>query len=216
MIFNSLPFRFLIICFLLHEAADAQVGIGTNSPAASSMIEVSSTTKGFLYPRMTNSQMSAISSPAAGLTIYNTDASALYCYNGTNWVSKEDHVSGFVGMDSPLQLDNIRVQMPNSFANNSMQIATVSGTITISGLQESVYRTSAAASTGSAASYYTYQRQSYSLGTTFINFYPFDFLFHGSTQFLHLMDETNGRAYFIIFTVGGGYLTNFISIKRIH
>jgi hypothetical protein len=93
----------------------------------------------------------------------------------------------------------------------------VSGSITISGTQEILYRTAATATGGSAATYETYVRQSTTLTTTFINFYPnLDLGFHGSTQILNIQDNTNGRAYHIIFTVGGGYNNNFISIKRLN
>ena len=45
------------------------------------------TTKGFLPPRMTTTQRDAISSPATGLTIYNTTTNALNVYNGSSWVA---------------------------------------------------------------------------------------------------------------------------------
>ncbi len=60
----------------------AQVGIGTASPAASSQLEVTSTTKGFLPPRMTTAQRDAISTPATGLQIYNTDNKAIETFTG--------------------------------------------------------------------------------------------------------------------------------------
>ena len=63
------------------------VGAGTGSPAASAQLEVSSTTKGLLPPRMTAEQRTAIDTPAAGLMVYQTDAPVgLYSYNGTEWV----------------------------------------------------------------------------------------------------------------------------------
>lgn len=63
------------------------LAIGTTSPNASALLDVSSTTKGFLPPRMTNAQMVAISSPAAGLVVYDTTNNKLNVYDGTNWVA---------------------------------------------------------------------------------------------------------------------------------
>lgn len=64
------------------------VGIGVNTPDASALLDVSSTTKGFLPPRMTAAQRSAISSPANGLLIFQTDyPSGLYYFNAGVWSS---------------------------------------------------------------------------------------------------------------------------------
>ncbi len=63
----------------------AQVGIGTTNPDASSLFEVQSTTKGLLTPRMTTAQRTAISSPANGLLVYDTDESAFYYYESAAW-----------------------------------------------------------------------------------------------------------------------------------
>jgi uncharacterized protein (TIGR02145 family) len=73
-------FALLVVGF-----ANAQVGVGTTTPDASSVLDVSSTTKGFLSPRMTTTQRNAISLPAAGLTIYNTITNCLNFYTGTSW-----------------------------------------------------------------------------------------------------------------------------------
>lgn len=51
----------------------AQTGIGTTTPDASAKLDITSTSKGFLIPRMTTVQRSAISSPANGLLVYQTD-----------------------------------------------------------------------------------------------------------------------------------------------
>jgi len=65
----------------------AQVGIGTTSPNASSMLDVSSTNKGMLVPGMTQAQRDAISNPATGLIIYQTDNTSGLYYNSANPVT---------------------------------------------------------------------------------------------------------------------------------
>lgn len=65
---------------------NGSVGVGTVSPDASSLLDISTTTKGVLFPRLNTTQQNAISSPASGLIIWNTDSLALSTYNGTAWV----------------------------------------------------------------------------------------------------------------------------------
>ena len=72
---------------LITTLSFAQVGIGTTSPDASSALDVTSTTQGFLPPRLTSAQRNAIASPAEGLTIYNTDNKCVEYYDGVSWVS---------------------------------------------------------------------------------------------------------------------------------
>lgn len=73
----------LLICFLFGTAVFSQVGIGTVTPEASSVLDVTSTTQGMLTPRMTTAQKNAIVSPADGLMVYDTDVKSLYYYNST-------------------------------------------------------------------------------------------------------------------------------------
>ncbi len=62
------------------------VGIGTTTPDASSLLEIKSTNKGFLPPRMTASERGLIPSPKIGLLVYQTDGvKGLYVYNGSAW-----------------------------------------------------------------------------------------------------------------------------------
>lgn len=61
------------------------VGIGTASPSASAILDVTSTTKGFLPPRLTTTQKNAIGTPAAGLMVFDTTLSKLCVYSGTAW-----------------------------------------------------------------------------------------------------------------------------------
>ena len=74
--------------FLLNNA-NRTIGIADNGSvptlAASAVLTLSSTTKGFLPPRMTNAQMLAIATPAAGLVVYDTTNNKHCGYNGTAW-----------------------------------------------------------------------------------------------------------------------------------
>jgi len=57
------------------------------APNASAILQADSTAKGFLPPRMTNSEKTSIASPAAGLMVYDTDANQMSYYNGSGWVN---------------------------------------------------------------------------------------------------------------------------------
>jgi len=64
------------------------VGIGTLTPNASSLLDVTSTSKGILVPRMTKAQRDLIATPATGLLIYQLNATpGFYYYNGTAWTA---------------------------------------------------------------------------------------------------------------------------------
>lgn len=80
-----------IICLLIFisSISQAQVGLGTENPDSSAALEVSSNTKGFLLPRMTENQLSNVVFPAEGLMIYCTDCTpkGLYIYNGTSFIN---------------------------------------------------------------------------------------------------------------------------------
>lgn len=72
--------------------AGANVSIGTSAAEASAILDITSTAKGVLLPRMTSTQRDAISSPATGLTLFCTDCTAtdastgvMQTYNGSAW-----------------------------------------------------------------------------------------------------------------------------------
>jgi len=78
----------LIFFLILSFTTIAQTGIGTTAPDASAQLDVSSTTKGFLTPRMTAAQRTLITSPATGLLVYQTDApTGYYFYIGAVWTA---------------------------------------------------------------------------------------------------------------------------------
>ena len=62
-----------------------RIGTSNAGPDNSAKLEVDSTTQDFLPPRMTTTERDAISSPAAGLMVYNTTTNKAQCYNGTGW-----------------------------------------------------------------------------------------------------------------------------------
>jgi hypothetical protein len=78
---------------LINSNALAQVGIGTTNPDASSMLDIQSTSKGFLTPRMTTVQKNAISSPLTGLMVYDTDLDKFNYYNGSSWIIMESSLN---------------------------------------------------------------------------------------------------------------------------
>jgi hypothetical protein len=72
---------------IINQANAQNVGIGTQTPHASAALDVSSTNRGLLAPRMTTAQRTAIASPAKGLLVYDTDINSLFHYNGSAWVN---------------------------------------------------------------------------------------------------------------------------------
>jgi len=66
----------------------SQVAINTTgtNPDSSAMLDVSSTTKGLLIPRMTQAQIQTIANPADGLMVFDLDLNKPVFFNGTNWM----------------------------------------------------------------------------------------------------------------------------------
>ena len=71
----------LIECTISTEKVSAQIGVGTVTPNTSAMLDISSTAKGLLIPRMTSAQRAAINLPATGLMVYQIDGSPGIYYN---------------------------------------------------------------------------------------------------------------------------------------
>ncbi|MBC7936361.1 MAG: hypothetical protein H7Y86_13505 [Rhizobacter sp.] len=80
---------FLAASVLINAASAQSVGIGTASPNAKAQLDVVSTTKGLLIPRMTSTERLAIASPIPpGLMVYETNSNSFWYYNGTAWVQQ--------------------------------------------------------------------------------------------------------------------------------
>ncbi len=95
---------FSIIFVVFTSAVFAQVGIGTTNPDPSSILELSSTTQGFLTPRVTTILRDGIIAPVDGLLIYNKTDKCFQYYNGTSWsacLGTEPAVKSLVCPPSP-------------------------------------------------------------------------------------------------------------------
>ena len=89
------------LCF----SSYAQVAINTDNavPDNSAMLDIQSTNKGILIPRMTKSERLSIINPAVGLMVYDTEAKQFYQFNGQNWVA-------FGGL--PIEPESLLNQIP--------------------------------------------------------------------------------------------------------
>jgi uncharacterized protein (TIGR02145 family) len=76
----------LLVSIVLSFASYAQnIGIGTQTPDSSALLELSSNSKGFLPPRMTTIERNAINNPAVGLMIYNTTTDCVEIFSKGRW-----------------------------------------------------------------------------------------------------------------------------------
>ena len=122
-----------LLLFIVATFTQAQVGVGTSSPHASAKLEVSSTTKGFLPPRMTTAERNAITSPATGLVIFNTTTNSLETRKSTGWVSLSET---FVALPTIVigTQQWMRENLDVSFFRNGEAISYVSDPGSFSGL----------------------------------------------------------------------------------
>jgi hypothetical protein len=85
---------------LMRLTSDGTIGIGTTNPHSSAKMEMESTVKGMLIPRMTSSQREQINDPAEGLFVYDMDLHKFMFYDGNFWVRLLSENTG-VSAESP-------------------------------------------------------------------------------------------------------------------
>src|SRR5215471_16953907 len=122
----------LTICFLIAAFAKAQsVAINTDgsNPDTSAILDIKSTTKGILIPRMTTTQRNAIKLPAAGLMVYLTDKKNHSYYTGSKWADVEDKMGDQV-MRSNLETNGYYISKQQDSVGILMKD---SGTVSIIG-----------------------------------------------------------------------------------
>jgi hypothetical protein len=72
----------------VQKAQTLQIGnTSTNTQATSAALQIDDTSRGFLMPRMTTIQRTAILNPAQGLQVYDTDTNTIWYYSGSNWIN---------------------------------------------------------------------------------------------------------------------------------
>lgn len=115
------------------------VGIGTSNPDPSSVLDLESDSKGLLVPRLTAAQRVALSSPATGLLIYQTEAPEGFYYNkglpaSPNWILLGG--AGPQGNQGPVGPSGILQSFTNAgtanYPSNTLNFITPTVTITIS------------------------------------------------------------------------------------
>jgi len=90
---NQMKYKLILLVFLMsliNSLSNAQIGIGTTSPNASAALDISSTSKGLLFPRLTTIQRATIANPIAGMVIFCTNCGPngeLQLYNGSSWLN---------------------------------------------------------------------------------------------------------------------------------
>lgn len=120
---------FILINTNLHAQTDLKIGNNPGNKTASAVLELESTTKGLLLPRMTAAQMSAITAPANGLAIYNTDQQCTFIYRGTSWVSLCDSAT------NGLTKSGSTISLGGALTGATTVTTTGTNTLAIAGLQ---------------------------------------------------------------------------------
>ncbi|MEZ4778851.1 MAG: tail fiber domain-containing protein [Flavobacteriaceae bacterium] len=118
---------FWLIPAAIFTTVNAQVGINTITPEASSILDVTSTNKGVLIPRMTEAQRIAISSPATGLLVYQIDnTDGFWYYDGSSWVSLSSSNAEFQSVGGVVQ--NTTSTATDDFVFGSTSLEDLAGT----------------------------------------------------------------------------------------
>lgn len=120
----------LLFALLLPKLGAQNVGINSDNstPAPSAMLDVKSTEKGMLIPRMTEAQRNLIASPATGLLVYQIDGTdGFYFYNGTAWTSLSGGSSDNLGNHTATTNLNMSGNSISNVATITAASATISG-----------------------------------------------------------------------------------------
>jgi len=120
-------FTILMFAFIGLSNSYAQVGIGTETPDPSAKLDLTSSSQGFLPPRMTEAERNNITTPATGLIIYCTDCGTdgeLQVYNGSAWTNLVGGATAAVPIPSVTNTNTGKIWMDRNLG--ATQVATSS------------------------------------------------------------------------------------------
>ena len=122
---NKINIYGLFLALLFPTIVLSQIGIGTNSPDASAVLDLTSTTKGLLMPRMTTLQQSNLVNPAIGLTIFNITSGQIETnkgdgLGGASWTGFTTSGATATAGTSTTQLATTEFVMSNTNKYNSV------------------------------------------------------------------------------------------------
>ena len=102
-------FKFIILFLIIIIPFGIQAQIAINSdgaaPDASAMLEITSTDKGILIPRMTTLDRTTIASPATGLLVYDTDENSFWYYANSAWINLNSTILSDADNDTKIQVE---------------------------------------------------------------------------------------------------------------
>ncbi|MFN5784610.1 MAG: hypothetical protein ACK457_01510 [Flavobacteriia bacterium] len=99
---KHLLLTFLLWTFSSGIFAQNNMGIGTNNPDPSALLDMTATDKGVLVPRMTTLQRTTIASPSEALMVYDTDFECFFYFKlSTGWMNLCDGIVGPQGPAGP-------------------------------------------------------------------------------------------------------------------
>lgn len=120
---SLLLFALLPLCITSQNVAINATGA---APAASAMLDITSTTTGLLIPRMSSAQRVAIAAPATGLKVYDTTTGSFWYFNGVIWVQSLNTNNGWALAGNTLAgtevFGSVNAQPVRFFANNTERL----------------------------------------------------------------------------------------------
>ena len=108
---------FILFFTIFGHAQNVAINTDGSSADSSSILDIKSSSKGLLIPRLSTAQRNAIVAPALGLMVYDTATKSLWAYNGTMWanlVAKPDSVKFSLPFDQTVALPGNALRIVNN------------------------------------------------------------------------------------------------------